>query len=152
MLSGMQNAQSLQADQKLRRQMLGKNAKRPGSGVTRDAHVGNTPKANVNNPVKPRPATTNRSGESDEEEGRSSLGKTKRRKLGEIVVSDMKGEQDEQSKRVTVLGVTNTSKLPVLEQAKAKPGGYLDEILAQRSKKEKKTKKRSRQRGDAKMS
>ena len=148
----MHNVQSLQADPKLRKQMLGKKANRPGAGVTRDGHTGNTAKANVKNPVKPRPATTNRSAESDEEEGRSSLGRTKRRKLGETGVSDEKGEQDEQSKQVTSSGLMNTSTPPVLEQTKAKSGSYLDEILAQRSKKEKKNKKRSGQRGDIKVS
>jgi hypothetical protein len=136
-LSGMRNGQSLRADEEFRKQMLGKNAKRPVSGVAANGRMGNTAKANVNVPTKPRPAITNRNAESDEDEGRSSLGKTKRRKTKQTTVVEVRESGDADGEQVTVPEGAKTLLTPVVAKTKMKRGSYLDEILSERSKKKK---------------
>jgi hypothetical protein len=136
----MQNSKSLRADEKLRRQMLGRNAKRPISGVTSSSRTSNTAKANVNAPAKPRPATTNRSAESDEGEGRSSLGKTKRRKTIQCRVVGMEENWSEKGERAMTSELTVPLQTPTAAKTKT-PGSYLDEILSERSNKKKKKKR-----------
>jgi hypothetical protein len=128
---------SLVADEQLRKQMLGKNAKRAGSRPTttdgRGRYTGNVP-------PKPRPAITDRSSESDEEDGRSSLGRTKRGKLQQTRVADVEKNIDEEGEQAPVLEVAETLKTPVAAKTKRKSGSYLDEILSARSKKKQKQK------------
>jgi hypothetical protein len=143
----MQIGRSLRADEKLRKHMLGKNAKRPISGLTNSGRLGNTAKSILNIPTKPKPATTSRSAESDEE-GRSSLGKTKRRKTEQTILREGKEKKDEESEQATVPEVAKTLQTPVVVKAKKKPVSYLDEILSERSKKEQKKRKGPGQHGD----
>lgn len=77
---------------------------------------------------KPRPVpTTQAVVESDDEEGRSSLGKSKRQRLDEPV----KLIQHKNPRASTVLG-----------QAQRRTKNYLDEILAERSQKKRKKSKK----------
>src|SRR5437660_3032305 len=80
-LPGLHDGQSRRADEKLRKQMLGKNAKRPVHGLTNNRPTTKAVDANVNAPTTPIPRTGDRGVESDEEYGRSALGKTKRNKI-----------------------------------------------------------------------
>ena len=140
-LSGLQNGRSRRADEKLRKQMLGKNSKRSVSGVTSDGRTGKAVKANVNLATRPTPATTNRSAESDEEEGRSSLGKTKRRKNEQSRVLEVKENEDEEGDQAILPEILEAQPTLVVEKVKKKPGSYLDEILSERSKKKRKRKR-----------
>jgi hypothetical protein len=144
---GMHKRPSLAADEQLRKQMLGKNAKRAGSRLMttdgRGKYTGNVP-------PKPRPAITNRGTESDEEDGRSSLGRTKRGKLEQARRVEIEENLDEEGEQVPVSEVAETLKTPMAAKTKRKPGSYLDEILSERSKKKRK-KKASSQRGNAEL-
>jgi hypothetical protein len=146
-LLGMHKRPSLAADEQLRKQMLGKNAKRAGSRLTATDGRG---KFTGNVPTKPRPAITNRSAESDEEDGRSSLGRTKRGKLEQAKAVEVEENLDEKGEQAPVLEVAETLKTPMATKTKRKPGSYLDEILFERSKKKQK-KKASGQRGNAEL-
>jgi hypothetical protein len=128
--------------------MLGKNVKRAGPRLTTTDGRG---KFTGNVPTKPRPAFTNRSTESDEEDGRSSLGRTKRGKLERARAVEVEQNLDEESEQAPVLEVAETLKTPIAAKTKRKPGSYLDEILSERSKKKQK-KKASGQRGNAELS
>lgn len=145
-LPGTLNVRLPRADEKLRKQMLGNKTKRTIPGVTSNFRTANTVKTNANVPTKPRPATANPSAESDEEEGRSLLGKTKRRKTERATLVKVKGNKDEEGEQATVSEVAQTS-----EVAKMKPSSYLDEILSARAKKKKKKMQRSGQHEDAKI-
>jgi hypothetical protein len=140
-LPGIHNGKPLRADEKLRKQMLGKNAKRPVSGATSSGRMGNAVKVNVNVPPKPRPATSNRRAESDEEEGRSSLGKAKRRKMEPVTVVEVSENKDGEGEESTVPELAKPVPRPGVAMGKQKPGSYLDEILLKRSKKKRRKKK-----------
>jgi len=146
-LPGMHKRPSLAADEQLRKQMLGKNAKRAGSRLTTTDSRG---KFTGNVPTKPRPAITSRSTENDEEDGRSSLGRTKRSKLEQARAVGGEENLDEKGEQAPVLEVAETLKTPMAAKTKRKPGSYLDEILLERSKKKQK-KKVSGQRGNAEL-
>jgi hypothetical protein len=120
--------------------MLGKNAKRSISGVPSSSRTINAAKTNVNPPAKPRPVTTNQSVESDDEEGRSSLGKTKRRKTVQSQVVGMEENGPEEGEQATTLELAAHLQTPIAAKMK-KPGSFLDEILSERSKKKKKKKR-----------
>jgi hypothetical protein len=144
---GVHKRPSLAVDEQLRKQMLGKNAKRVGSRLTATDGRG---KFTGNVPTKPRPAITNRSTESDEEDGRSSLGRTKRGRLEQARTMEAEENLDEEGEQAPVLEVVETLKTPMAAKMKRKPGSYLDEILFERSKKKQK-KKASGQRGNAEL-
>jgi hypothetical protein len=139
-LPGLYIGQSLRADEKLRKQMLGKNAKRPVPGATITGRMDNAAKVNVNVPPKPRPATLNRSAES-EEEGRSSLGKAKRRTRRVNVVEGSENEHGE-GEQLAVLELVEPVPRPGVAMGKQKPGSYLDEILSKRPRKKRKRESR----------
>lgn len=149
-LPGTRNVRPPRADEKLRKQMLGNKTKRTIPGVTSNFRTANTVKMNANVPTKPRPATANPSAESDEEEGRSLLGKTKRRKTEQTTLVEVKGNKDEEGEQATVSEVATPAQTPGAAKMK-KPSSYLDEILSARSKKKKKKMQRSGQHEDAKM-
>ena len=109
-------------------------------------------KTNATVPMQPRPTPTNQRDESDEEEGRSSLGKTKRRKIGDLGSGDVREKEDQESEGPTISEVTTALQTPVPEKAKKMTGIYLDEILSEKSKKNAKKKKRFAQRAEAKLS
>jgi hypothetical protein len=142
-LPGIHNDKSLRADEKLRKQMLGKNANRPVSGAMSSGRMGNVVKVNVNVTPKPRPATLNRSAESDEEEGRSSLGKAKRRKKEQITVVEVSQNESGEGQQSAVPELAEPILRPGVATGKQMPGSYLDEIRSKRSKK-KRRKKESR--------
>jgi hypothetical protein len=144
----MHKRPSLAADEQLRKQMLGKNAKRAGSRPTTTDGRG---KFTGNVPTKPRPAITNRSTENDEEDGRSSLGRAKRGKLEQARAVEVEENLDEEGEQAPDLEVAETLKTPMaVSKMKRKPGSYLDEILLEKSKKKQK-KKASGQRGNAEL-
>src|SRR4051794_29387463 len=145
---GIRKKLSLAADEQLRKQMLGKNPKRTGSRLTTTDGRG---KLTGNIPTKPRPAITNRSTEGDEEDGRSSLGRTKRGKLEPARTVEVEQNLDEEGEQAPVLEAAETLKTPIAAKTKRKPGSYLDEILSERSKKKQK-KKVPGQRGNAELS
>ena len=103
-----------------------------------------------NVPPKPRPVITNRCTESDEEDGRSSLGRTKRSKLERVRAVEVEENLGKEGEQAPVLEVAETLKTPMAAKTKRKPGSYLDEILLGRSKKKQK-KKASIQRGNAEL-
>ena len=132
-MPGIHNGKSLRADEKLRKQMLGKNANRPISGV----------KVNVNVTPKPRPAILNRSAESDEEEGRSSLGKAKRPKKEQVTVVEVSQNESGEAQQSAVRELAEPVLSPGVATGKQLPGSYLDDIRSKRSTK-KRRKKESR--------
>jgi hypothetical protein len=144
---GMHKRPSLAANEQLRKQMLGKNTKRAGSRLTTNDGRG---KFTGNMPTKPRLAITNQSTENDEEDSRSSLGRTKRGKLEQARAVEVEENLNEEGEQAPVLEVVETLKTPMAAKTKRKPGSYLDEILLEKSKKKQK-KKASGQRGNAEL-
>ena len=130
--------QELSSNDKLRRQLLGKDmAKHYGK-------FGNTGKLGtgaMSVESKPRPTPVRRAAEDDEEEGRSSLGKSKRRKTFDKQESAMQ-DYNAEAKEAT------TSRLSKDATRRSKKSGnsYLDEVLAEKQrKKQKKKRKREKE-------
>ena len=129
--------QKASTDEILRRQLLGRDYKKlqpdrardgskPGLGV---GHVG----------VKPRPASVKRPvDESDDEGGRSWLGRSKRQKLDKELQNGI-------TEAAGTGGVAVLATAATAAQAPQRRKIYLDEVLAEKShKKSKKKKKRNR--------
>ena len=125
--------QDLSSNDKLRKQLLGKDFaklyERSGSGGK--SGLGVLPMGS-----KPRPTAAKRAVENDEEDegGRSSLGKSKRRRKADKQGSDEAWDGTGTTKSVE-------SNLEELVSRPKKPSNYLDEVLADRERK-KETKKR----------
>ncbi len=108
----------IDTDEKLRRQILGKDYKKLQSSGTR-LGVGSSSALVGHVGVKPRPTVAMQEADGSEDEGgRSSLGKLKRRKLHQQI-----GE---------IQAETVTS---IKTRSPQKAANYLDEVLAERSRK-----------------
>ena len=81
--------------------MLGKNAKRPVHGLTNDGPTTKAVASNVNAPTNPIPGTRDREVESDEEYGRSTLGKSKRYNVMQTAVIEGKGNENGEGEQGT---------------------------------------------------
>lgn len=122
--------QKLETDEKLRKQLLGKDYKRfQNSGVRIGDKIG---LGMGQTGPKPRPTSMRQVDESEDEGGRSSLGKSKRRKLGKeqnnvVVTTDMKPE-----------AISAETARPSTARLPKKRSNYLDEVLAKKSQKKRK--------------
>ena len=87
--------------------------------------------------TKPRPTSTGRTADSDEEDGRSSLGKIKRRRVDQLPWVKA-GDPDEDEAQEAAPAVPTKGLPPPVKDTKKRPASYLDEVLAARSKKKKK--------------
>ena len=120
------------ADEQLRKRLLGKNAKYLTSGM-----VGNGRSSDKSNVVGHMAPKQRRKGnptatDSDEDEGRSSLGFSKRRKVQGISQAEgvEGGNADDPAAALPWSKQVNGSPVPNIN----KSGSYLDEVLAERSK------------------
>lgn len=115
----------LSSNDKLRKQLLGRNWEKMSTQIPVGKQTGRP------NPTKPLPQeirnknTEDTSG--DDEEGRSSLGKNKRKRT----------VQDQQSLDETSESKESTSAMTPKRTGAKKTGSYLDEVLSQRKKKKK---------------
>ncbi len=130
---------TIRADEKLRK-LLGKNARQPGSD--RRGNHGLNPETFSTGHVaaKARPVGTSRIVDSDEEEGRSSLGKSKRRRMDQLPAVEPEVPDGEDVQDAALVVPTKTLPPPSVKDTTKKPASYLDEVLAARSKKKKKKK------------
>jgi len=139
-----QQRRTLRADEKLRKQLLGKNARildfgeRSRNGIDTRAHgAGHVA-------PKSRSSNTSRTADSDEEQGRSSLGKMKRPRAQQPPSAEVDGADDGGEGEAGPKLSEQFSPAPAASKKK-KSGSYLDEVLSARSKKKKKKKKKGKQ-------
>lgn len=128
----------LDTEEKLRRQLLGKDYKKLQAN-----RAGNSGKVGVqvgHGGMRARPVSAKQTmDDSEDEEGRSSLGKPKRRKVD-------KGLQ-RGNFEAAIIDVDSSA--PATSQGLPKQGSYLDEVLARKSQaKSVKSKKRRRDKSD----
>jgi len=136
--TGVQHRQTLSTNDKLRKQLLGKRA-RDDNG-RRSGHAtknGVGPKSDMK-VAKPRLSNLVQD-DSDAEEGRSSLGRHRRRVKrmeGSTVKPAMDALAEGQGRKATLQMATKEAERAMGK--KQRPATYLDELLAERSKKKKK--------------
>ncbi|KAK2810400.1 hypothetical protein FQN50_002889 [Emmonsiellopsis sp. PD_5] len=122
---GSANRTELSSNEKLRKQLMGKNYKKFA------ANAQNTGRPVAEKKHQPPPASRVEPESDDEEEGRSSLGKNKRKRpMREDKNTAVEGEDDAENAEFTSNSRTSQRKKPV---------SYLDELLSQRLKKKKRT-------------
>ena len=125
--------EELSSNDKLRRQLLGRDYKKAQAGK----REGGSSEGTVLMGSKPRPVDSRRevSQESEDEGGRSSLGKSKRKRQVEQVDAEI---SDEEATKVTKAKMR-------LHLPSKRAVNYLDQVLAEKSrKKHKKTKKQKK--------
>ena len=128
------------SNEKLRKQLLGKNAKQGKMGHRSvDARRG----GNRDMPSKPKPAPIAQGSES-EEEGRSSLGKLKRQKKQRVLNAvEVNDDQIPELEDIDIVARVSAKPLQLSRASKQKTTSYLDEVLAERSMRKKKKRKRT---------
>lgn len=129
--------QDLSANEKLRQQLLGKDykklqAKRRGKGLPEDGLILGS---------KPRPAVPERvvREDSEDEGGRSSLGKSKRKRHAEGEEANVEARANEATRAVK-------SRSDEASEQPRKASNYLDQVLAEKSRKKQHNQKRKRKR------
>lgn len=128
---GLATRQESAATQRLRRQLLGKNARPPAGTVSA---TGNMLTGHHSAASKPRPrAAAKRPDSDDEEEGRSGLGK---KSESRAAVPRGKNVQSSEAQTESTETTTPTSAPP----SKKRGGSYLDQVLADRANKKRKKK------------
>ena len=135
--------QELTSNDKLRRQLLGKDFQRiQGKGLNGNR---STPASGLAG-SKPLPPPTKRELKSDDEEeaGRSSLGKSKRKRV--VSRREAADGEDDGDVKATFGGAAETPDNP---RPPKKASNYLDEVLAERSRKKQKKKNKKRRKGRA---
>ncbi|EEH44029.1 uncharacterized protein PADG_00318 [Paracoccidioides brasiliensis Pb18] len=139
---GSFNRTELSSNEKLRKQLLGKNYKRPTA--SKSSHPAAAGKKYPQHPVKPQLES-----DDDEDEGRSSLGRNKRKRMTKMMDEVGTGVTTTSAVSGSVNGKgkgkgknTDDEELPgELQRStqRRKPVSYLDELLSERSKKKKKS-------------
>ena len=127
--------QKLETDEKLRRQLLGKDYKKFQNNRVRNGDKIGLGISQTG--PKPRPVSMRQQvNDSEDEGGRSSIGKSKRRKLGE----DLQSNTATTDIKPEVILADTSSSLSISGSPK-KPSNYLDEVLVKKSQKRSKKSK-----------
>lgn len=117
---------------RLRKQMLGKRTRGGHAGLER---IGGPRKTAV--PRKGVPQAVKDDQDSEEDEGRSAVGKKRKHTIEPVSIPETKADLDE-------INCADSNSSSVVRKA---PNSYLDELLAKRSKKRKKKKKKTQVKG-----
>lgn len=127
--------EELSSNEKLRRQLLGREYKKIRAGKREGGDLEGT----VPMGSKPRPADSKReaSQDSEDEGGRSSLGKSKRKRQMERIDTKVSDEEANKATKAK-MGLYPPSKRAV---------NYLDQVLAEKSRKKHKKNKNQKKRG-----
>ena len=132
---GSSNRKKLSSNDKLRKQLLGRDMQKLGQKASTISRNGPAVSKSVSQPHKNAKQIVDTAESEDEEEGRSSLGK--RKKKSEAYM-DMAAEEGEENADGSDGGRKKATKRSVSGQ---KSGGYLDEVLSARSRSRKKKSK-----------
>ncbi|PGH29623.1 hypothetical protein GX50_07631 [[Emmonsia] crescens] len=143
---GSFNRTELSSNEKLRKQLLGKNYKKPTSSIpvtsSRGPLAGKKQQHHHHQSAKSQPES-----DDDEDEGRSSLGRNKRKRPKEKtaeVVNDVTTATATATPTTTTTNGNGEDNESADERQRStqrkKPVSYLDELLSERSKKKKKKK------------